>query len=99
MSSYVSFFIFNDTATTEIYTLSLHDALPISVVAVSFAVVVCVSETTGGGGRPLWGIPAERIVVARHGPGQGLPALQRTRAEHFLYVGDTEPRKDLGTLL
>src|SRR3712207_7569355 len=32
------FFFFNDTATTEIYTLSLHDALPISItVAVSFA--------------------------------------------------------------
>src|SRR5258708_13859475 len=29
-SSFV-FFFFNDTATTEIYTLSLHDALPISV--------------------------------------------------------------------
>src|SRR5256884_9455716 len=27
----LSFFFFNDTATTEIYTLSLHDALPISV--------------------------------------------------------------------
>src|SRR2546425_8496544 len=26
------FFFFNDTATTEIYTLSLHDALPISSV-------------------------------------------------------------------
>src|SRR5256885_5167315 len=26
-----AFFFFNDTATTEIYTLSLHDALPISV--------------------------------------------------------------------
>src|SRR2546422_7014659 len=29
-SHIVSFFFFNDTATTEIYTLSLHDALPIS---------------------------------------------------------------------
>src|SRR5476651_2832265 len=29
-SFYVFFFFFNDTATTEIYTLSLHDALPIS---------------------------------------------------------------------
>src|SRR3712207_8382582 len=28
------FFFFNDTATTEIYTLSLHDALPISNVSV-----------------------------------------------------------------
>src|SRR3712207_8977159 len=35
----VCFFFFNDTATTEIYTLSLHDALPIS----SF---------DAGGGRP-----------------------------------------------
>src|SRR2546429_3345285 len=30
MDSLVSVFFFNDTATTEIYTLSLHDALPIS---------------------------------------------------------------------
>src|SRR5256886_12362444 len=28
-----TFFFFNDTATTEIYTLSLHDALPISTSA------------------------------------------------------------------
>ena len=30
MSMVISVFFFNDTATTEIYTLSLHDALPIS---------------------------------------------------------------------
>src|SRR3982750_3502383 len=36
MSTRVIFFFFNDTATTEIYTLSLHDALPISSVARSF---------------------------------------------------------------
>src|SRR2546427_3723930 len=29
MPRYIFFFFFNDTATTEIYTLSLHDALPI----------------------------------------------------------------------
>src|SRR6266496_6418288 len=29
MEIYILFFFFNDTATTEIYTLSLHDALPI----------------------------------------------------------------------
>src|SRR5947199_8430763 len=28
---FLLFFFFNDTATTEIYTLSLHDALPICV--------------------------------------------------------------------
>src|SRR3712207_7212915 len=31
------FFFFNDTATTEIYTLSLHDALPISLTVVEAA--------------------------------------------------------------
>src|SRR2546429_10028084 len=30
-SPFCFFFFFNDTATTEIYTLSLHDALPISI--------------------------------------------------------------------
>src|SRR2546428_12348121 len=30
ITSVFFFFFFNDTATTEIYTLSLHDALPIS---------------------------------------------------------------------
>src|SRR2546429_6414376 len=33
VSTSSSFFFFNDTATTEIYTLSLHDALPISGVS------------------------------------------------------------------
>src|SRR6267378_8470763 len=34
---YLLFFFFNDTATTEIYTLSLHDALPIPCSSVPFA--------------------------------------------------------------
>src|SRR5258708_33546967 len=36
---FTSFFFFNDTATTEIYTLSLHDALPIS-----YDSIICVSQ-------------------------------------------------------
>src|SRR3712207_8331784 len=40
------FFFFNDTATTEIYTLSLHDALPISS-SRRFS-----SNTTSPGSRP-----------------------------------------------
>src|SRR5256885_13843981 len=36
-SSLLFFFFFNDTATTEIYTLSLHDALPILTTSVRFA--------------------------------------------------------------
>src|SRR3712207_7927933 len=35
------FFFFNDTATTEIYTLSLHDALPISPSAPRLSVRAC----------------------------------------------------------
>src|SRR5256885_2650927 len=38
------FFFFNDTATTEIYTLSLHDALPISA-AKAFRPTGCASST------------------------------------------------------
>src|SRR5256885_11581146 len=52
------FFFFNDTATTEIYTLSLHDALPISISFVR---------------RPS-AIGEERVVVeqAKAGPALGL---------------------------
>src|SRR2546430_8483134 len=38
---YLFFFFFNDTATTEIYTLSLHDALPISKFPVDASPRVC----------------------------------------------------------
>src|SRR5687768_18449640 len=34
------FFFFNDTATTEIYTLSLHDALPILVAGTNYLYVL-----------------------------------------------------------
>src|SRR5215203_6723964 len=36
-SFFFFFFFFNDTATTEIYTLSLHDALPISLLGIWIA--------------------------------------------------------------
>src|SRR5256885_16739963 len=35
------FFFFNDTATTEIFTLSLHDALPISIVRITGSGMGC----------------------------------------------------------
>src|SRR3712207_8138781 len=35
------FFFFNDTATTEIYTLSLHDALPIWITSVAWMSTCC----------------------------------------------------------
>ncbi len=62
------------------------------------AVVICVSQSTAGDVVERWGIPPERIVVAHHGPGQDLPAVAPRPAEHVLYVGDDEPRKNLALL-
>src|SRR2546430_7527830 len=53
----IAFFFFNDTATTEIYTLSLHDALPISV---------------GIGSRPCF-LDLRPEVQGLHGPSQLRP--------------------------
>src|SRR2546430_16292244 len=44
-----SFFFFNDTATTEIYTLSLHDALPISRIEATDATAKGFYEAQGWG--------------------------------------------------
>src|SRR5256885_4664794 len=54
-----SFFFFNDTATTEIYTLSLHDALPIWTTKASQASAQWSAD--GGVPRP----PARRISARR----------------------------------
>jgi glycosyltransferase involved in cell wall biosynthesis len=63
------------------------------------AAVICVSRATAQEVCALWGVPPARVLVAPHGPGQQLEVAPRTEAKHFLYVGDDEPRKDLGTLL
>src|SRR2546426_10892558 len=60
------FFFFNDTATTEIYTLSLHDALPIS-------------GGPRGGGRGARG--GRDLRRARHGRGGGRTGRVRPRSE------------------
>src|SRR6266516_7860789 len=52
------FFFFNDTATTEIYTLSLHDALPISSSATHSMCGVCGNMSTGRTRRSAY--PASR---------------------------------------
>src|SRR3712207_8779750 len=71
----VSFF-FNDTATTEIYTLSLHDALPIFPV---------VAEAHGGidVGRAVRDLRHQRRGVAQRVEqhGAGVPAAARSE-EH-----------------
>src|SRR3712207_8349271 len=57
-----SLFFFNDTATTEIYTLSLHDALPICA-----ALVLTDVRMPGGGPevvRRLVALPHRPVVAA-----------------------------------
>src|SRR5256885_10076568 len=49
------FFFFNDTATTEIYTLSLHDALPIWL--------RCLLRTQFGNRRHVFCIDAQRLTT------------------------------------
>src|SRR5256884_1128635 len=59
----VSFFFFNDTATTEIYTLSLHDALPISYLPMDLPVGP--SYVVGPGDSlaiDLWGGVSQRLL-------------------------------------
>src|SRR5258708_10135851 len=48
------FFFFNDTATTEIYTLSLHDALPISTRAAQPARAAPTSRSRPRASQPGW---------------------------------------------
>src|SRR5258705_9792870 len=71
------FFFFNDTATTEIYTLSLHDALPI-----------CVARGAEPGGAvvrvPVRGPDVRRDRALRHRAGRSgqRPAVGRRGADH-----------------
>src|SRR2546425_10723919 len=70
-NSFFSFFFFNDTATTEIYTLSLHDALPIS------------THPPARPSRPPWGsprAPRSRSLPSRPAP-PGRCTLGGSRSE------------------
>src|SRR2546422_11099194 len=90
----LSFFFFNDTATTEIYTLSLHDALPISAAPRN--------RSQGPGEGPAHGGPPARSPQDRRaarepggarrlpargdpkghaGEGAGIPAREHARRE------------------
>ena len=70
-------FVFNDTATTGIYTLNLHDTLPISA-----AVVV---EETFDIGRHTGVTVEPRSIVADYQPGEGkLTVYQSTQAPHMM---------------
>src|SRR5205809_6677560 len=59
------FFFFNDTATTEIYTLSLHDALPISYQERTNRKPACRQSTIFLWGRPILALPLLREAFSR----------------------------------
>src|SRR3712207_9569753 len=65
--SFIIFFFFNDTATTEIYTLSLHDALPILPSRGSFS-----SPRRPAFRLSRWPLPAQKKTLRElgsfHGP-------------------------------
>src|SRR3712207_9558989 len=65
------FFFFNDTATTEIYTLSLHDALPICF--------VCMAISTSGSACP--GFATLHRSSKRVPTSHGTPCSFRPRSE------------------
>src|SRR3712207_7035096 len=72
----ILFFFFNDTATTEIYTLSLHDALPIS------------GAVRGAAGRPaLQEGRRHGLLPDHHEAGEG-PDPARLRPDHRLRLQD-----------
>src|SRR2546422_8113160 len=59
-------FFFNDTATTEIYTLSLHDALPIwASSATCVTAIIFFVQTTAGFWEPGTGGRMRRWAAAR----------------------------------
>src|SRR3712207_8290555 len=73
------FFFFNDTATTEIYTLSLHDALPICCIGdFSLSAAPCVGRDgeSGKGGDGALDLPtmANRICGRQPPPTGGVGA-------------------------
>src|SRR3712207_8724034 len=77
-----SFFFFNDTATTEIYTLSLHDALPISPSRVRTSPIQSPSEdeTSNAPVYDAW-VQSRADCPVNHWPSQVPTSPRRCRSE------------------
>src|SRR2546422_5622912 len=81
-------FFFNDTATTEIYTLSLHDALPISR---GFTVNLFVEGLNGV--RYLALGPGGAVYASLPGAGQIVRLVEIGRAHVWTPVTATSPKQ------
>src|SRR6266404_8375479 len=82
--SFFFFFFFNDTATTEIYTLSLHDALPTCPphltdltpwLPVTPPVVGCTPLPHPGSDCPFYFFAWQNFMIATQPNAQGRPAF------------------------
>src|SRR2546429_8601067 len=83
-----AFFFFNDTATTEIYTLSLHDALPIYL-ARDLHSARAAAETEArlrDSNASLW--TAERLRVSLRDRLQDQPLFVVSNREPYMHVFD-----------
>src|SRR2546421_12659050 len=81
------FFFFNDTATTEIYTLSLHDALPISCFENSVRATGTTETDSTAGPRPYRAASVRSSSTPSFTPGT------RTRSEE--HTSELQSRSDL----
>src|SRR2546426_7720387 len=76
-----TFFFFNDTATTEIYTLSLHDALPICIDPPRVIVFLDeIEKAFAGTGTDLSGVKTEMT-------GTMLTWMQDNEADGLIFIG------------
>src|SRR3712207_8065746 len=84
------FFFFNDTATTEIYTLSLHDALPILDARLDVHKILGLEEGDAHVIRNAGGVITDAIIrihvdgrrIVRHAEGNGDRKSTRLNSSH-----------------
>src|SRR3989475_2068951 len=95
------FFFFNDTATTEIYTLSLHDALPISLKDLMTPIIEVGTQATEfserapdlAGKHPRWQVVETWANVQRKGGSNSVHPHPGTfwSGVYYADVGDIAP--------
>src|SRR3712207_7532002 len=88
----LSLFFFNDTATTEIYTLSLHDALPISGLGEADAPLVSRDGTIAVARIPL---SVERSDLVPVETGERLIALAERASRSEEHTSELQSRQYL----
>src|SRR3712207_2613180 len=90
------FFFFNDTATTEIYTLSLHDALPICLlleVVPEGEVAHHLEEREVARVADLFNVLRAEALLGAHRAGGGRPLLAREEGDELLHAGGGEQHR------